>query len=270
MECQPFKDAGLKQGGFGPLAEEFYIYRIPKRGFHAFVYTLSGSGLITLDDGTELRMKEGDCFISWANGQGHFERPDKGTPWEMLWFTVWDNHPYFYPSSEDYDVLHFTRANELRDLAKAIKKEEKENDSQSETALSHYENLFLINVKRSLNWVNQGYHTKARMLLNDLWSAVTKELNKPWSVDDLCQKAGLSKTHLNRICQENYGESPAQKVKRMKMQEAKFLLLNSDESIGGIAYSTGYSSLAIFSHAFKDYYGISPQDFRKTKVMSDK
>lgn len=266
VECSSFKDAGLKQGGYGVVEEDFYVHRIPKKGFHIFVFTLSGMGKVTMDDDTELILKPGDCFISWANGQGHLEKTIEGSRWEMIWFSIWGNHTFFYPSSSDYDVLPFSNGARLKEIVRAIKNEDYETDKDVEAATNALENLFLINVKRSLGWINQGPGTRGRAILNDLWSAVYKELNRAWTIEELCEKSGLSKTHLNRLCQENYGESPAQKVKNIKMQEAKLLLRNSDETISEIAYSTGFSSLAIFSHFFKDYFGMSPKEFRKQET----
>ena len=67
IEAIPFYDARIKQGGYGFLSDDFWLWRTPQRGFSAFVFTLSGSGVIILDDGTEVNVKQGDVFVIIIN-----------------------------------------------------------------------------------------------------------------------------------------------------------------------------------------------------------
>ena len=77
IEAQPFNNARIKQGGYGHLTDDFWLWRTPQRGFSAFVFTLSGNGVIIMDDKTKLNVKQGDVFISTPQGQGHYEYTPK-------------------------------------------------------------------------------------------------------------------------------------------------------------------------------------------------
>lgn len=265
IEAHPFQEAGIKQGGYSILDDKFYVRRPNNKGFHVFVFNISGLGLITMDDGTEIELKPGECFISWANGQGQFERPAPGNLVEMVWFSMWGDNARFYPSSDDYDIIEYSQSEKLKSLALSLFEEELEEDSITPQATELYEELFLLQVKRSLGWTDRGPVSRNHIILTKLWEQVSLSLNKTWSVTELSEASGLSRTHLNRLCLEIYNQSPGEKVRDLKMRQAKILLRNSDEAIGLIADELGYTSISIFSHAFRDYYGISPRDCRNGK-----
>ena len=107
IEAPPFFNARVKQGGYGHVTDDFWLWRTPHRGFSAFVFTLSGSGVIIMDDGQEIKVGPGEVFISAPQGQGHYEYTPKGQVWEMLWITIWGDSPIFIPPFSDYEVRQF-------------------------------------------------------------------------------------------------------------------------------------------------------------------
>jgi AraC-like DNA-binding protein len=59
------------------------------------------------------------------------------------------------------------------------------------------------------------------------------------------------------------GVSPMIYISRWRMAKAYQLLKNSNLSIEGIADGIGFSNTRTLSHAFKEYYGETPSQFRK-------
>ena len=51
-------------------------------------------------------------------------------------------------------------------------------------------------------------------------------------------------------------------ITEMKMQQAKVMLINSVQSVDRIASLLGYSRLSAFSYAFKEFFGMSPREYR--------
>jgi AraC family transcriptional regulator len=48
------------------------------------------------------------------------------------------------------------------------------------------------------------------------------------------------------------------------MENSLFLLAHrADKNMTDIAYELGFSDSAVFSRAFKNYYGVSPREYRK-------
>ena len=84
------------------------------------------------------------------------------------------------------------------------------------------------------------------------------------STEELASVAGFSKYHFNRIFKSVLKEPLSQYVNRIRMEHALFMLAHrEDMNITDIAIELGYSDSAVFSRAFKKFYGISPAAYRK-------
>ena len=62
-----------------------------------------------------------------------------------------------------------------------------------------------------------------------------------------------------------YGTSIAAHMKEHRMRKAAKMLLESDMSIGEIAFSVGYDNQSKFSTAFKDFFQMLPKEYRKKR-----
>lgn len=93
---------------------------------------------------------------------------------------------------------------------------------------------------------------------------IEQHFGQPMSIEELSNAAGFSKYHFSRIFQSMLHESLAHYVNRIRMENALFLLVHrADKNITDIAYELGFTDSAVFSRAFKNYYGISPREYRK-------
>jgi len=89
-------------------------------------------------------------------------------------------------------------------------------------------------------------------------------LGQPLSIEELSNAAGFSKYHFSRIFQSMLHESLAHYVNRIRMEKTLFLLAHrADKNMTDIAYELGFTDSAVFSRAFKNYYGVSPREYRK-------
>ena len=269
IEAEPFRSARVKQGGYGLHEDDFWLWRTSKRGFHVIVLTLSGHGFFRMEDGTELHTGKGEAFISWATGQGHFEKTIGPEPWEMIWMTFWSDSAYLTPSSADYEIRSFSGIDELRSNTLNVFKEELYQDSLSNEALELYEKIMLINMSRSLSLSENSMLHIHRQEFADLWIKVSKQLDRKWTIEDLCRESGYSRSHLTRLFLDLYGKNPGQMLKELKMTQAKVLLINSVQSIESIASEVGYDSVSVFSNAFRNYFGQSPREFRKANSLPE-
>ncbi|MDF2511364.1 MAG: AraC family transcriptional regulator [Herbinix sp.] len=93
---------------------------------------------------------------------------------------------------------------------------------------------------------------------------INQHLGQALSIEELANAAGFSKYHFSRIFQGILQEPLAHYVNRIRMENALFLLAHrADKNMTDIAYELGLSDSAVFSRAFKKYYGISPKEYRK-------
>lgn len=93
---------------------------------------------------------------------------------------------------------------------------------------------------------------------------IEQHIDQPMSMDELAKAAGFSKYHFSRIFQSLLHESPAQYVNRIRMEYALFLLAHrTDKNMTDIAFELGFTDSAVFSRAFKNFFGMSPREYRQ-------
>lgn len=83
------------------------------------------------------------------------------------------------------------------------------------------------------------------------------------SMQGLAEKFGFSTEYLGKIFKKNIGETPQKYLTKLRMNEAKRLLLSSpDMEVQKIGELVGYKNAFYFSRAFKNYTGVQPSEFR--------
>jgi len=93
---------------------------------------------------------------------------------------------------------------------------------------------------------------------------IEQNYGKNMTTEELASVAGFSKYHFNRIFKSVMDESLLQYVNRVRMENALFILAHrQDRNMTDVAYEIGFGDSAIFSRAFKAYYGMSPLAYRK-------
>ncbi len=79
---------------------------------------------------------------------------------------------------------------------------------------------------------------------------------------DICNKFFMGKSQVCKIFSEQIGKSPIEYYTELKTGEAK-RLLRKDTPVSRVADMLGYSSIHIFSRAFKKNVGVSPTEYKK-------
>ncbi|GGP14618.1 helix-turn-helix domain-containing protein [Oceanobacillus neutriphilus] len=92
---------------------------------------------------------------------------------------------------------------------------------------------------------------------------------KQIKLDDIAKISCLSPNHLLRSYTQIYGKTPHQHITYFRINKAKELLRDERNTMTDITFEIGLQNPVSFSKLFKQYVGISPQEFRK-KVILDK
>jgi transcriptional regulator GlxA family with amidase domain len=97
----------------------------------------------------------------------------------------------------------------------------------------------------------------------DLTGYVLEHLPEPLSVGRLAAAAGMSSRSLARWCRTQLGESPAEMVRRLRLDEAKRLLEETTLTGKEIAARTGLGDASTLWRVFTEYAGITPGAYRQ-------
>ena len=91
---------------------------------------------------------------------------------------------------------------------------------------------------------------------------VVGRLHEPIRLRDLSRAAKLSPFHFHRVFQSLVGETPADFVKRLRLEKALSLMaLAKPPSLTRIAMTCGFSSSSDFTRSFRQRFGVPPSAF---------
>lgn len=105
--------------------------------------------------------------------------------------------------------------------------------------------------------------TAHRDAFRDLGAYVTEHPAADLSVEVLAERCGMSPRNFARRFTEDVGESPARFVRRMRVEVARRLLEETDDSVDSIASRTGLGSAETMRRAFSATTGLPPHDYRR-------
>ena len=105
-----------------------------------------------------------------------------------------------------------------------------------------------------------------------LMARVMKSINahlsdSSFSVAMMATEVGLSRVHLYRKLKELTNQPARDLIRNTRLQEAARLLTEKRLPLSSIAYEVDFEQESHFSSAFKDYFGISPSEYRERNGM---
>lgn len=202
------------------------------------------------------------------SGWGIFFHPDliRGT---SLSKTI---KAYSFFSYETNEALH------LSDKEKQILNDivEKTNAELSENIDKHSQTLIVSNIELLLNYcaryydrqfitrksVNSDILVKVENVLTKYFqSANLNEQGLP-TVKYLADQVFLSPNYLSDLLKKETGMNAQDRIHYHLIEEAKNLLLSSNQSVGELAFSLGFEYPQYFSRLFKSKTGMTPIEFR--------
>ncbi len=83
------------------------------------------------------------------------------------------------------------------------------------------------------------------------------------NMEDYARLCHRSLSSFKRDFKKYFDVSPGKWLQRKRLEYSAILLKNNDLTISQITFESGFEDLSHFSRAFKDNFGISPNNFRK-------
>lgn len=89
-----------------------------------------------------------------------------------------------------------------------------------------------------------------------------------YALPELAARLGYSPAHLSQLLHRRWGEVPRRVLSRARMQLAEQLLLRPRATVGSVAETLGFQSVAAFSTAFRRHHGFAPRVFTQRNRLT--
>lgn len=230
----------------------------------AIMYITSGSGTYQVNEGEVQQVKANSLFLFYPGAVFHFG-PDPGGHWDEYFFTIegpriqelidtWLLKPGTVKSVENDDGRQskIERIFMLMDSGVPL---------YADRASLLLESLLFEFMMSQTEYPGHSHNELSIRILSD----IADHLYDPFDPLHLCEKHHISLSTLKRIISKYTGYPLHEYVHRLKVAEAKNILLNSGETLKEIAGALGYKDVFYFSRIFKKFVGISPDIYRRTR-----
>ncbi len=207
-------------------------------------------------------VKAGQGFLITPEIAEHYY-PDERDPWTYLWIITADPAiEYFFEKHEadpDSGIFQYRNVGLVESIVKRLVTETNPFRFSSTQTLEYFLSIF-----NNCIYVAPENHTSNEKLYFDFSvEYISSSLSLPITVDDLCQRLGVSQAYLYKVFKNNVGLSPKQYIMQARLLQAQILLKESELSISEIGDAVGFSDVLSFSRFFSSRMKCSPTEYRK-------
>ena len=181
-----------------------------------------------------------------------------------------NKYSFFHYDSNEALHISAEERNSIQELLVKI------NQEYSQKLDRHSQNLIVSNIELFLDYCLRFYDRQffsRTNLNNDTISKFerflvnyyeTEQVDKQGipSVDYCAKELSISPNYLSDLLKKETGKTALEHIHFFLIERAKNSLLNSSDSISGIAYSLGFEYPQRFSNLFKSKTGMSPKEYR--------
>jgi len=99
---------------------------------------------------------------------------------------------------------------------------------------------------------------------------ITDDTSRRRSAAELAAHFGISESSLKNYFKGVYGYGFAQFQREMRMQKAAELLRETKQPVGVVSGQVGFASQSKFGRAFKDFFGVTPTEYRRQSRIANR
>ena len=105
-------------------------------------------------------------------------------------------------------------------------------------------------------------------MLQEARQFIEENFSKDIRIGKLCREFGLNRTKLQEGFNQLFGLPVHAFISQVRMNKARALLTETDESVKAIAMEIGYKSVGSFTRIFTKQHAASPTQYR-TRLLSN-
>lgn len=94
------------------------------------------------------------------------------------------------------------------------------------------------------------------------WIYISQHLYDVIRLEDFANLVHMAPAYISVQFKKITGQSLTSYINRQRVEEAKYLLTTTDQSIQDIAYALNFSTQSYFAKVFQEYHGKLPSSYR--------
>lgn len=240
---------------FGPYIREKYVIHV----------VTAGKGIYRVN-GNEYELTEGMMFVIYPGVETYYQA-DKMTPWSYTWIGFTGYRADTVVSSMGFSKDRPVAA--LRDCKDICASIDMLLDTRKMTPgdiLKRTGGLYFtlsLMIDNSLEAMPVRYYAQIKYV-NMAAEIIAASYNKKIKIQEVADRVGINRSYLTNIFKREMNMSPQEFLINFRLEKAAEMLRESEEPVGSIASSVGYTDALTFSKAFKQKYGVTPTEFRNS------
>lgn len=162
-------------------------------------------------------------------------------------------------NSKHFELDIFT-ASEIRPLFRKMLYEQKNGDFFGKLSMPVYLLEIIILLLRQQEFTDVQDANDIRSI--QMKEYIERHYFENITAESLSALFGISTRYMNDIFKRKFNDTPLQYLQKIRINQAKELLLTTDQDIVSICFEVGYETLSTFYRTFRNLVGISPNKFR--------
>lgn len=248
---------------FGPYIRSKYVIH----------FVNSGKGRFYVK-GNIYELSEGQMFIIYPGLETKYQA-DSDDPWSYTWIGFSG-----YEASHVVKMMGFTEetpvlsVENMDDVSSAVHKILASRDLTMANRLRRtaaFMDILAMLIEQNRNsFVPQKYsQIKYVSMAAEM---IANSYNKKLKIAEIADAVGVNRSYLSNIFKRELNMSPQEFLINFRLEKAAQMLKETEEPIGSIASTVGYTDALTFSKAFKQKYNMTPTEYRNSEpemVLAD-
>ena len=264
---EPLRNLGIAHCGMAGNNAPYKLVRGDNEPLHyILLYIIKGEVEFETNLG-DFYARPGDVICMPSNIDRRLELV-KGDQYEEMWFKLTDTASCDTLKNKNLVVRSSSVHKTLKSAFKGYVKETLKNDIFAKHSAHLYAEIMAINLQREVQQDKSNKHgSYQEFKFKKLWENVSNSLENFWNVEKMASMMSTSPSHLFKLTEKYYKQSPMAYVTQLRMEKVKLLLINTDYKLHALSQAVGYANEYTFSVAFTKYTGIRPGAFRKRGIL---
>ncbi len=227
---------------------------------YIFEYVVSGVGYIETPE-EKYTVKEGDFyFLNKLRYHIYYADPDR--PYEKIFLVLKGSFVDFLVSSYHLnDSVYIKKCNLNGLMMRIITLLDREGPI-------NYDKLAISVLELFQQAFPSPYQSKpnTNFAPEMIKNYIDAHINEKITLDDISNNLYISKSHIERVFKQEYGQTPIAYCLNQKITQVASMLVTTNYSLSQIAQQLGFSDVKYMSKAFKKAKGKTPMEYKRDKL----